>query len=169
MSTSATLPPGSINPSDVTIDMSTAKPIPPAGYTIDPSDVTIDMSTAKPIPPAGYTLEPPKDEASETRQMLVSGLTGMPTPNMTATDRQNFTTGKAVGAVSVPAVAAGTLGAGLAGEFGPPVIKAVADMAKAHPVAAKAIAKIIGGAVLGHDYGHTLKGALIGALLSAGK
>lgn len=47
----------------------------------------------------------PAQEASNTRQMLVSGLTGMPTPNMTEQDRQNFEAGKAAGAVSVPVVA----------------------------------------------------------------
>jgi hypothetical protein len=52
-----------------------------------------------------------EDEASNTRQMLVSGLTGMPTPNMNDADRASFQRGKAAGALSVPAVAAATLGA----------------------------------------------------------
>jgi hypothetical protein len=145
------------------------------------SPVTLDMSKSVPLDlsaglqpkggalPPGYTVEPPKDEASETRQMLVSGLTGMPTPNMTAQDRQDFASGKAAGAVSVPLVAGATTAAGLAAEFGPGALKVVTEMAKAHPTAAKFLAKVIGGAVLGHDFGHTFKGALLGALLSAGK
>jgi len=47
----------------------------------------------------------PEQAASNTRQMLVSGLTGMPTPNMTEQDRASFERGKAAGAVSVPLVA----------------------------------------------------------------
>ena len=50
-------------------------------------------------------------QASDTRQMLVSGLTGMPTPNMSAQDRAQFEQGKAAGAMSVPAVA-GTVSGG---------------------------------------------------------
>jgi hypothetical protein len=51
------------------------------------------------------------DDASNTRQMLASGLTGMPTPNMTAQDRASFERGKASGAVSAPLVAGATAGA----------------------------------------------------------
>ena len=143
--------------------MSTNAITPPPGYTIDPSDVQVSVnpSDVTPNPPPGYTLEQP-DAASETRQMLVSGLTGMPTPNMSAQDRQNFASGKAAGAVSVPVVAASTIGA----EFAPATIKAVTAMAQAHPTAAKFLAKVIGGAALGHEWGQTWKGALIGALLS---
>jgi len=50
------------------------------------------------------TTTPPADEASQTRQMLVSGLTGMPTPNMNAEDRASFQRGQVAGALSVPAV-----------------------------------------------------------------
>jgi len=47
----------------------------------------------------------PEEDASNTRQMLVSGLTGMPTPNMTEQDRASFERGKMAGGVSVPIVA----------------------------------------------------------------
>jgi hypothetical protein len=43
--------------------------------------------------------------------MLVSGLTGMPTPNMTEADKASFARGKAAGAISVPVVAGAALGA----------------------------------------------------------
>lgn len=52
----------------------------------------------------------PEDQASQTRQMLVSGLTGMPTPNMTDEDKKSFAKGKAAGAISVPIVAGATVG-----------------------------------------------------------
>lgn len=89
---------------------------------------------------AGLLPKSQADQASETRQMLVSGLTGMPTPNMTAQDRQSFEAGKAAGAVSVPAVASATLGGAAATEFGPGVIRAVQAAADAHPIIAKALA-----------------------------
>jgi hypothetical protein len=72
--------------------------------------------------------------------MLVSGLTGMPTPNMTATDRQQFETGKAAGALSVPAVA----GAVVAPEAIQPVEDALAGFAKSYPTLAK-LASRVGG------------------------
>jgi len=40
----------------------------------------------------------PEETASDTRQMLVSGLTGMSTPNMTDADKASFEQGKAAGA-----------------------------------------------------------------------
>jgi hypothetical protein len=89
---------------------------------------------------AGLLPKSQADEASETRQMLVSGLTGMPTPNMTAADRTSFAQGKAAGAVSVPLVAAGVTGGAATAEFGPQVIKAVQAAAEAHPIVAKALA-----------------------------
>lgn len=61
-------------------------------------------------PSAGAPKTPAVDQASQDRQMLVSGLTGMPTPNMNEQDRQNFAAGKAAGAVSVPLVASATAG-----------------------------------------------------------
>src|ERR1700733_2831252 len=42
----------------------------------------------------------PGQDQSDTRQMLVSGLTGMPTPNMTDADKASFANGKAAGAGS---------------------------------------------------------------------
>ncbi len=61
--------------------------------------------------PTGSPQADPAQEASNTRQMLVSGLTGMPTPNMTEQDKASFARGKAAGAVSVPVVAGATVGA----------------------------------------------------------
>ena len=53
----------------------------------------------------------PEEQQSKTRQMLVSGLTGMPTPVMNDQDKAEFARGKAAGAVSVPLVAGATAGA----------------------------------------------------------
>ncbi len=61
--------------------------------------------------PTQQTKANPEQEASNTRQMLVSGFTGMPTPNMTEQDKASFESGKAAGAVSVPLVAGATVGA----------------------------------------------------------
>jgi len=61
----------------------------------------------------------PEEKASQTRQMLVSGLTGMPTPNMTAEEKANFEKGKAAGAISVPVVVGATAGATLLPELAP--------------------------------------------------
>ncbi len=87
----------------------------------------------------------PEDEASQTRQMLVSGLTGMPTPNMTDADKASFARGKAAGAISVPVVAGATLGATAAPELVPSVVqkaKSVVEWAKANPIKSIAIGKI---------------------------
>lgn len=51
----------------------------------------------------------PEQDASNTRQMLVSGLTGMPTPNMTDKDRAQFATGKAAGAGTATLLSASPL------------------------------------------------------------
>src|SRR5438552_11791704 len=86
-----------------------------------------------------------EDDASQTRQMLVSDLTGMPTPNMTEADKTSFAKGKAAGAVSVPLVAGATLGATAAPEILPAVVnkaKAVVEWAKANPIKSVAIAKM---------------------------
>lgn len=91
----------------------------PEGYTLEQPSNTPSQGVGG-LPP-GYTLEQPAqpvksnpvDDASNTRQMLVAGMTGMPTPNMTAADRASFETGKAAGAVSVPVVAGATAGAEL--------------------------------------------------------
>ena len=85
------------------------------------------------------------DDASNTRQMLVSGLTGMPTPNMTEADKASFEKGKAAGAISVPVVAGATLGATATPEVVPEIVqkaKAVAEWAKANPIKSLAVAKI---------------------------
>jgi len=106
----------------------------------------------------------PEEKASQTRQMLVSGLTGMPTPNMTAEDKANFEKGKAAGAISVPLVAGTTA---LIGATAPEIAagtKAVQAMAEAHPAAAKFIKKVLTGAIAGHSMGHTATGAALGLL-----
>lgn len=87
----------------------------------------------------------PDEQASDTRQMLVSGLTGMPTPNMNDADKASFERGKAAGAVSVPLVAGATLAASAAPEVVPSVVdkaKAVVEWAKSNPIKAIAISKI---------------------------
>jgi len=86
----------------------------------------------------------PAQDASNTRQMLVSGLTGMPTPNMTDADKASFARGKAAGAVSVPLVAGATAGATAAPEIIPSVVqkaKSGVEWAKANPIKSVAIAK----------------------------
>lgn len=60
----------------------------------------------------------PAEDASQTRQMLVSGLTGMPTPNMTEQDKASFERGKMAGAISVPAVAGAVASGPLMGAIG---------------------------------------------------
>ena len=70
----------------------------------------LEQQSAKAGTPSGPQVNP-EQEASNTRQMLVSGLTGMPTPNMTEQDKASFARGKAAGAVSVPLVAGATAGA----------------------------------------------------------
>lgn len=47
----------------------------------------------------------PEQAASNARQSMVAGMTGLPTPNMTPQDREQFAEGKAAGALTVPAVA----------------------------------------------------------------
>jgi hypothetical protein len=74
----------------------------------------------------------PEQDASNTRQMLVSGLTGMPTPNMTDQDKASFERGKMAGAVSVPAVAgavaSGPVLAAIGEHFG--TIKSIMGLAR---------------------------------------
>lgn len=80
-----------------------------------PSGNSPDQQSAAPKPGflgslkamfAGAPTDP--QQQSQTRQMLVSGLTGMPTPNMSPQDQESFQQGKAAGAVSVPLVAGAT-------------------------------------------------------------
>ena len=72
-----------------------------------------DVAKQQQTPPSGQRT----DDASNTRQMLVSALTGMPTPNMTAQDKASFERGKSAGAVSVPLAAGVTAGAMAAPEL----------------------------------------------------
>ncbi len=100
---------------------------------------------------AGFQLpRTPDEEASNTRQMLVSGLTGMPTPNMTEREKTQFAQGKAAGAISVPLVAGGTAAPLATAAALPSVIpatihgvKAVGTWASAHPVQAYILYKIL--------------------------
>lgn len=108
----------------------------PSSDVATPFDAIATASTASPAP---------EDKASNTRQMLVSGLTGMPTPNMTDADKASFARGKAAGAVSVPLVAGATLGASAAAEVIPSVVdkaKAVVTWAKNNPIRAASIETI---------------------------
>jgi hypothetical protein len=82
----------------------------------------------------------PEEQASQNLQSMVSGLTGMPTPNMSAGDRAQFERGKAAGAVSVPLVAGAATGATAIAEALPSVlihtvegVKALGVWAEAHP------------------------------------
>jgi len=103
----------------------------------------------------------PAEQQSQTRQMLVSGLTGMPTPNMTEQDKADFASGKAAGAISVPAVAGVYLGAHAALSAGIPALTkaltggalAVGAWAEEHPVAAKIIWHVVGNAIKGTTIG----------------
>jgi len=85
------------------------------------------------------------DEASRTRQMLVSGLTGLASPVMTDQEKQQFEQGKAAGAISVPAVAAVTAGATALPEVAPSLLQraqTVYTWAKANPLKAGAVEAI---------------------------
>ena len=87
----------------------------------------------------------PEDQASNIRQSMVSGMTGLPTPNMTDADKASFERGKAAGAVSAPIVAGAALGATAAPELVPSVVdkaKAVVEWAKSNPLKSYAIARI---------------------------
>jgi len=98
-----------------------------------PSGSPLDQLLAAPAAPANA----PEQDASNTRQMLVSGLTGMPTPNMTVADKESFERGKAAGAVSVPVVAGAVAGASVL----PSAASALEAAAKAHPFVAHVIQK----------------------------
>jgi hypothetical protein len=73
-------------------------------HAVASSAVSLDFNQAQPV------AKTPEDKQSQTRQMLVSGLTGMPTPNMSESDKASFESGKAAGAVSNVATAAGVTG-----------------------------------------------------------
>jgi hypothetical protein len=103
----------------------------------------LEQMAAKPQAPAAN----PEDAASNIRQSMVSGMTGMPTPNMTDADKASFERGKAAGAFSVPLVAGATLAATAAPEVVPRVVdkaKAVYQSAKANPIKATAVETIAG-------------------------
>ena len=133
--------------------MSTTPSIPPPP---DGSAIVAQQGAIPPPPdgsaivaqsqPTGQSTSPsPDDKASNTRQMLVSGLTGMPTPNMTDADKASFARGKAAGAMSVPVVAGATIGATAAPEVIPSVVdkaKAVVKWSTANPIKTYAITQI---------------------------
>ena len=94
------------------------------------------------------------EEQSRTRQMLVGGLTGMPQPVMNDQERSEFQQGKVAGAVSVPVVAAGTIGGTMAGATLPSVmvhtidgVKAVGSWAAKNPVQAYLLLQVLEEAV----------------------
>ncbi len=85
----------------------------------------------------------PEQFQSDVRMKLVSGLTGLPTPNMTEQDKADFAQGRAAGALSVPVVAGATIGATAAASALPAVlphtvagIKAIGTWAEANPAKA---------------------------------
>jgi len=99
----------------------------------------------KPPAPVAPSLTP-DEQASKTRQMMVSGLTGMPSPVMNEQDKAEFEQGKAAGAVSVPIVAGTTLGVGQIYAGAHALVPAltrgvvgVGEWAAEHPQTAKAI------------------------------
>jgi len=104
MSTSATTPNISDNPFDTPLPSEVHEHQQASAATVaaggNPFDEPLPSEKAEAKLKAN-----PEEDASNTRQMLVSGLTGMPTPNMTAQDKASFERGKMAGAVSVPAVA----------------------------------------------------------------
>lgn len=66
--------------------------------------------------------------------------------------------------------AAGTAGLAGAGEAilgSPAAYEALKEMVKAHPVAAKALAKFLIGGAMGHEVGHSAKSAILGGLLTS--
>lgn len=71
----------------------------------------------------------PEEEQSRTRQMLVSGLTGMPSGVMTPQEQTQFQQGKAAGAISVPLVAGATAGATAFPGLAEPVLQHLEDQA----------------------------------------
>jgi len=153
----------------------TATGAPPAGAPAAPAtappaapqgDIFDQMAAGTYKPPGTTPPAPtasPEEQQSQTRQMLVSGLTGMPTPNMTDQDRAEFAEGKAAGAISVPAIAASYLGAHAALSAGisalvPALTKgtvALGQWAEAHPLAAKIVF-------------HSIKAAITGTAIGAG-
>jgi hypothetical protein len=115
----------------------------------NPFDVPLDSEIAE-QKQAEARQANPEQYASDTRQMLVSGLTGMPTPNMTDADRASFASGKAAGALSVPVVTGATVGATAASEAIPSLVdkaKTIVEWAKTNPIKAatlEGIAREIG-------------------------
>ena len=89
--------------------------------------------------------DPDQKTASDTRQMLVSGLTGMPTPNMTDADRASFANGKAAGAGTATLLSAAPLLGALAPHL--------PDLDKAWKIAAA----LMGGSATVDHVVHVLK------------
>ena len=87
----------------------------------------------------------PNQAASDTRQMLVSGLTGMPTPNMTDADKASFQSGKAAGAGTATLLSAAPLLGALAPHL--------PDLDKAWKIAAA----LMGGSATVDHVVHVLK------------
>jgi hypothetical protein len=126
----------------VATDQTTSGGNPPSTKTATSDPFSAFGGTAQANTPA-QSGPSPDEQASQTRQMLVSGLTGMPTPNMTDEDKKSFARGKAAGAVSVPVVAGAATGATALAEAVPSVlphtiegVKAIGTWAAKNPVQA---------------------------------
>jgi hypothetical protein len=126
----------------VATDQTTSAANPPSTKTASADPFTVFGGTAQASTPA-QSGPSPDEQASQTRQMLVSGLTGMPTPNMSDEDKKSFARGKAAGAVSVPVVAGAATGATALAEAVPSVlphtiegVKAIGAWAAKNPVQA---------------------------------
>lgn len=113
------------------------------------------------LSPTKDTEPSPEEQQSNTRQMLVAGMTGQPTPNMSDADKASFAQCKAAGAISVPAVAGMYLSAHAALAAGIPALTkaltggalAVGAWAEEHPAAARIIWHVVGNAIKGTSIG----------------
>lgn len=110
----------------------------------NPFDVPLDSEIAE-QKQAEAKKANPDQYASETRQMLVSGLTGMPSANMNERDRASFATGKAAGAGTATLLSA----APLLGTLAPHI----PDLDKAWKIAAT----LLGGSATVDHVIHVLK------------
>ncbi len=130
------------SPPQTTTVTTTPAPTPSSATSVQTPTTgdAFDQLEAQQKPAPAKPVISPEEKASQLRQSLVSGLTGMPTPNMTPEDREQFEKGKAAGAISVPVVAGATTGATAIAEALPSVlihtvegVKALGAWAEAHP------------------------------------
>jgi hypothetical protein len=104
-------------------------------------------------PPTPTTPPPPSadDMASQARQSMVAGMTGLPSPNMSAEDRQHFQTGKVLGTAS--GIAAG---AAAAAPIAAPVVVPIAKWISDNPIKAYLLTKTLGELGLSKHVDHVV-------------